>query len=64
LPAGPGNADCALTFIPFMEQCILPPDANGVLPPPPPPGTVDELGPFMTLNSMCAQNPEAARPTQ
>eukprot|EP01045_Picozoa_sp_COSAG04_P023171 COSAG04_NODE_2715_length_3694_cov_3.716829_1_plen_25_part_10 len=25
-----------------MEQCVLPPDANGVLPPPPPPGTVDE----------------------
>ena len=43
-----------------MEQCVLPPDANGVLPPPPPPGTVDELGPFMTLYSMCrAMNADA-----
>ena len=53
MPAGPGNADCALTFIPFMEQCVLPPDANGVLPPPPPPGTVDELGPFFALYNTC-----------
>ena len=49
----PGNADCALTFIPFMEQCVLPPDANGVLPPQPPPGNVDELGPFFALYNTC-----------
>ena len=36
-----------------MEQCVLPPDANGVLPPPPPPGTVDELGPFFALYNTC-----------
>ncbi len=36
-----------------MEQCVLAPDANGVLPPPPPPGTVDELGPFFALYNTC-----------
>ena len=36
-----------------MEQCVLSPGANGVLPPPPPPGTVDELGPFFALYNTC-----------
>eukprot|EP01045_Picozoa_sp_COSAG04_P002070 COSAG04_NODE_73_length_29016_cov_7.345472_4_plen_96_part_00 len=49
-----GNADCALTFIPFMETCVLPAGTNGVLPPPPPPGSADaDLAPFYALYQTC-----------
>ena len=45
----------ALTFIPFMERCILPPGSNGVVPPPPPPGGDASLAAFYTLYTTCTQ---------
>jgi hypothetical protein len=55
-----GNADCALTFIPFMETCML---QDGVVPPPPPPGVDDAMAGFLTLYNTC-QNMNSAAPAE
>ena len=55
-----GNADCALTFIPFMEMCLLPPGSDGVVPPPPPPGTNDAMTGFLALYDTCEDMNTAA----